>query len=247
MSNDSRLHNVSLTTILTHRAMSEPYINIHSHRQQNDHSITVLNIAAHALPTSLNSDSLTLPHYFSIGIHPWFYEAQLFSQHWQAVQQFSRHPNCVAIGECGLDHLITLDKKQQIAVFARHIELALELNKPLMIHCVRAYPELLKLKQHYASTLPWIVHGFNKYSMTEALLNQDCYLSLGYAVLRPNHPLGRLLPDLPLDRLFLETDDTEMPTIDTIYQTAAKIAGWPLSALKQRLYHNFKRIKEYDS
>jgi TatD DNase family protein len=222
--------------------MNETYINIHSHRQQTPDSITVLNVGCHELPVDLDLSTFDWPSCFSIGIHPWFFNPDSFRQQWKTLQELSRHPNCVAIGECGLDQLIDLDKKTQIKIFMQHAELAQEQNKPLIIHCVRAYHDLLQLKRHHGDSPAWIIHGFNKYKFAEPLLNEGIYLSLGHNVLRPNHPIARLLPDLPLDHLFLETDDTDTPDIDTIYQTAATIAGLTLMALKQQLYNNFKRI-----
>jgi Tat protein secretion system quality control protein TatD with DNase activity len=89
----------------------------------------------------------------------------------------------VAIGECGLDRNIDLPLDIQTSIFKRHIELAETLQKPLVIHCVRAFSELIALKKNTKSTVPWIIHGFHKKEeVFQQLLKHDFYFSFGAAM-----------------------------------------------------------------
>ena len=82
---------------------------------------------------------------FSVGIHP-----KDISEDWEKsfdwVQEISKNPNCFAIGECGLDGLINIDETLQKKVFEQQILWAKEIRKPLIIHSVRKFYELIPFK-----------------------------------------------------------------------------------------------------
>ncbi|WP_232056673.1 TatD family hydrolase [Methylomonas rhizoryzae] len=129
--------------------------------------------------------------YFSLGMHPWFIERQAQEIAFSRLERLAAHPKVLAIGECGLDKCIATPPARQAEVFSRHIELSEAVGKPLIIHCVRAFAELLQLKKRFAPRQAWIVHGFTgKPALAKQLLQHGCYLSFGKAILltRPFHP-----------------------------------------------------------
>ena len=67
---------------------------------------------------------------------------------------------CIAIGECGVDRAIETSIELQQTIFEQQIELAEQVQKPLIIHCVKAFDILLFLKKKYKITVPIIVHGY---------------------------------------------------------------------------------------
>jgi TatD DNase family protein len=141
------------------------------------------------------------------------------------LREQSEYPAMLAIGEAGLDKLCDTPWTEQTAAFDLCIELAIQLKKPLIIHCVRAYEEVLQqLRRH--SFLPAgkaVFHGFNKHPHTAAmLLKTGCYLSFGAALLRSNSHAAEALQQTPADRFFLETDDKDV-FIQEIYARAAAI------------------------
>ena len=84
--------------------------------------------------------------YFSVGIHP-----KDIAEDWKTqmnwVKETAQHQNCIAVGECGLDGLISVDEKLQQKVFEQHILLANELQKPVIIHCVKRHSQLLAFQK----------------------------------------------------------------------------------------------------
>ena len=151
-------------------------------------------------------------------------------------------PKLLGIGECGLDKAIACDLAVQLEVFISQIGLAEKFRKPLIIHCVRAYNELLQCKKHSRSSVPWIIHGFTgKPELARQLIRQGFYLSFGPALLHDKSNLCKVLAEMPLDRLFLETDAAEV-SISEIYAGAAKTLGLELETLQQQLLSNFHRV-----
>ena len=198
---------------------------------------------ADRLQTQPNDISSPSNFYFSLGVHPWFLERQDIASAMRMLNHYRHHPRLLAVGECGLDKTIPPDLSKQIIVFRKQIELAEGWQKPLVIHCVRAFNELTQIKKAVKSTQPWIIHGFNNNpQLAEQLLKQDCYLSLGKALLQKQSNAAQVLQNMPLDRLFLETDDASDISISAIYDAAAKMTGLTIDALRQRIFSNFKRV-----
>jgi TatD DNase family protein len=156
--------------------------------------------------------------WYSLGNHPWYIEREghLFRETFLSLLT---HPQVLAVGEAGLDKLTNVSMKQQITVFREQMELSELVKKPLIIHSVRANNELIQLKKDIRPTQPWIIHGFRgKAALAEMLLNQGFYLSFGAKYQE------EALRITPLERLFLETDDSDV-SIGDLYMRAAFIKG----------------------
>lgn len=181
-----------------------------------------------------------IPHgYFSAGIHPDSISNDNNSRlHW--LKEVSRHPNCRAIGECGLDGLISIEDHLQEDVFLQQIELANEIQKPLIIHCVKRFSQLLHFRKK--SKVPMIVHGFNKRkSIGEDLLKHDFYLSFGKSVLH-NVNLQEFLKNFPTDKLFLETDSATFSFAE-LYQITADLKKISVEELNQKIKDNLQKLQ----
>jgi TatD DNase family protein len=152
----------------------------------------------------------------------------------------------IAIGECGLDKCIQTDLSLQIEVFSRQIDLAERLSKPVIVHCVRAFNELLQLHKQLSPNLPWIVHGYvGKVPLAKQLASHGLYVSFGKALLDQHSQAGPTLQAIPLEKVFLETDDSAYE-ISEIYAAAAKILGLDLTTLQRQLVANFQRVFAHD-
>lgn len=173
----------------------------------------------------------------SLGLHPW-YLAQA-GQDWEVLQQYATYSHVVAIGECGLDKVSATPWALQLQYFRLQIALANQLQKPLIIHCVKAYGECLaELK---AARVPVIFHGFNKSAETaKMILNKGHYLSFGHSLFREGY--GEVLKQIPTERLFLETDDKTDLSIEDVYKRAADLLNFPLDALILQLEKNYQNI-----
>jgi TatD DNase family protein len=220
------------------------FIDIHSHDgcPSAECRILSLDISEIGNDLAMHSGKTSENHYLSIGIHPWFIERQQVEKSLQALQTLGINPAVIAIGECGLDRCIDTTLATQIEVFSRQIELSERIKKPLIIHCVRAFSELLAARKVFHATQPWIIHGFTgKPALAQQLIKHGCYLSFGKALLNSNHRVDRSLQTVPLDHLFLETDAANV-SIDAIYAAAAKMRGLDTATLRQHIMSNFKRV-----
>ncbi|MDP2338739.1 MAG: TatD family hydrolase [Bacteroidota bacterium] len=210
-------------------------INFHTHQIKGDENIQILNVFAQDLP-GFEPKSL-----FSAGLHPWHVGKVNPEECIRAIEQATHQKNMLAIGECGLDRSISTDFALQKLFFGKQIQLAEKHSKPLIIHCVRAYSDLLELKKETKSEVPWIIHGFGgNLETTLSLIRHGLYFSVGEFLLKneARHPVFR---NIPLERLFLETDDSEI-SIGEIYLSAAQILKMDTQLLNEAIFSNFRTI-----
>jgi TatD DNase family protein len=178
----------------------------------------------------------------SVGLHPWYLEGVDFELAKQWLKTQVELPETVAIGESGLDKVCKTPWDLQLSAFKLCAELAESTQKPLIIHCVRAFSEIIDLKKAWKPRQIWIFHGFDKNLPTAAmLLKAGCFLSFGMALLRANSRASASLQATPADRFFLETDDAGI-SIDLIYEAAAKLRGQKIRDLELQIEGNFSRI-----
>ena len=177
--------------------------------------------------------------FFSAGIHPKSLSDGLEKQLiW--LQEISVAENCVAIGECGLDGLIDVDEESQEKAFLAQIEIANSVKKPLIIHCVKRFSQLLKFRK--MSKVPMIVHGFNKRkTIGDDLLKNGLCLSFGKSVLY-NVNLQDFVKHLPIENLFLETDSADFE-IKELYQKVADLRNMRLEDLSKKIKNNLKNLQ----
>lgn len=178
----------------------------------------------------------------SVGLHPWYLDGLEMDRARTWLEEQLLFPNTLAVGEAGLDKVCATPWDLQVQAFQICVESSEKYKRPLILHCVRAYAEILALKKRWKPTQPWIFHGFDKHPSTAAmLLSAGCCLSFGAALFRKNSRAAESLRLVPEDQFFLETDDSER-SIEAIYDIAAQIRGLELSALEQRVETNFTRI-----
>lgn len=180
--------------------------------------------------------------FFSAGIHPW--DAGKYDL--AAYKSLFDSPHCLAVGECGLDRAAGPPLPLQIGVFESQIEEAGRRNKPLVIHCVRCFPELLRLKSSSsADMMPWVVHGFRGAKRKAFdLLDAGCVLSFGAGLLRDAGNMD-WFAEIPLDRFLLETDESPELFGQILAEAAAMHLLAP-SELAAAVRINFKRIFRHD-
>jgi TatD DNase family protein len=177
---------------------------------------------------------------FSVGIHPKNIEKNI-NENLKKIENLSKLKNCFAIGECGLDSLISMDKKVQREVFHNQIKIANEIKKPMIIHCVRNFYEIIFLRKK--ANVPMIVHGFNKkQNVAEDLLENNFYLSFGKAVLY-NLSLQNILKTVPLNKMFLETDNEDF-NIEELYEKVSEIKKIGIKDLHGQILENLEIIRK---
>jgi TatD DNase family protein len=149
--------------------------------------------------------------------------------------------NCLAIGECGLDKRIEIPLSFQQIVFEKQLELAVQYQKPVIIHCVAAFNEVIAIKKKMNISVPMIIHGFSKNeTIAQQLIDHGFYLSFGKYLIR-NPELESVFKSIPNNRLFLETDTIE-EGIEEIYHLAAKYKQLSLNELQEIIESNFNTV-----
>lgn len=172
--------------------------------------------------------------YYSYGIHPWYIEDK--DRQLILLTEALFDPTVVALGEAGLDKQIETPMSLQVEVFTEQIKLSEEFRKPLIIHCVKAWDELLAIKKDVQPQMPWIVHGFRGNAIqAQQLIDKGFFLSVG-ARFNPE-----VLPVAWPDRLFAETDESDM-SIAEIYASMAAALAVSIDLLALTLRKQVKEI-----
>lgn len=181
-------------------------------------------------------------NWISAGIHPWYIKMEDWQKDLQTLKKWIDNEQIIAIGECGLDRLAQVSIAQQLFVFDAQVKLAEQVQKPVIIHCVRAFNELIQWKIQNKPVEPLIIHGFNnKQEIAQQLLAHGFYFSLGTALVNPNSNASKVIKLIPIERLFLENDDRETP-IETVYEAAANHLEISISELKNQIWANFATV-----
>ena len=169
------------------------------------------------------------------GIHPWDVVSG---------ENFQFSPDTTfAIGEVGLDKVHKETFEKQVEVFEEMIRLSETYRKPMIIHCVRAYSEIIEIRKKTKATMPWVIHGFNSSVETmRQLLRYDIYISLGEVLYRNENQAVEILKNVPLDRLFLETDVSGRD-IREVYAKAAKLMNNVVEFLCNKIFENYGRLE----
>ncbi|WP_348797420.1 TatD family hydrolase [Flavobacterium adhaerens] len=212
------------------------FFNLHTHQFTNQETILEL---VNQYP---NEFDVSIP-YYSIGIHPWYINEERLNDDLQIIVNKLQNHNCLAIGECGLDKRIEVPIAVQEKVFETQLMLAQKNNKPVVIHCVAAFQEVITIKKRLKITVPMIIHGFSKNSqVAKELINNGFYISFGKYLLQ-NPEMETVFKTIPDNRFFLETD-TISESIEAVYALAAQYKDTTIENLKTTLNDNFKRVFE---
>lgn len=146
----------------------------------------------------------------SVGLHP--HDAALYTlERWDRLVELAAHPRVVAIGEMGLDfHYDNSPRDTQRDVFRRQIRTAKELGKPIIIHDRDSGGETLAILDEEAA---WDGAGVVYHCFTgdvahmQAITSRGGYISIpGIVTFKNAETMRKVAADVPLDRLFIETD-----------------------------------------
>ena len=210
------------------------FFNLHTHKSSNNPTTLEL---VNQYPWEFDA---AIPNY-SIGIHPWYINESRLESDLKIIEEKLQLKQCLALGECGLDKRIEIPMELQIAVFEKQIALAEKYQKPLVLHLVAAFDELIAIKNRLQISVPIIIHGFSKnQQVAKQLIDNGLYLSFGKYLLR-NPELELVFQSIPNDRFFLETDTIE-ETLEEVYILAAKYKNIPIDDLKEIINSNYNSV-----
>lgn len=220
-------------------------VNIHTHHPTGAPELVELTNVRYGQDPAKKSSTV------SAGLHPWYLADADLRQAEQWLREYANRPATLAIGEAGLDKAADTPWNRQLDAFALCVRIAAEFEKPLIIHCVKAYGEVLQILGRYPRN-PFhvashaIFHGFDKHAQTaKMLLDAGCHLSFGAALFRENSHAAEALRETPAHRLFLETDDKSLD-IKAVYARAAEIRGVLADHLKAQICQNFQTVFGYN-
>ncbi len=199
------------------------FFDVHTHNLNTENGIYNLQTPdfSYSKPAELNCS-------FSVGIHPCSILPDSFDSQKQIFTQALQMPNLLAIGECGFDKYAFADFETQKKVFLWQCEISELYRKPLIIHCVGYYNEIIKLKKEFKPSQKWLIHGFRaKAPLAQQLVQHGFYLSFG--------PLFNTesVAITPCEQLFCETDDNVNSNIEAVFRAVANVKSLSVDALKE--------------
>lgn len=220
------------------------FLDIHTHSLSSDANIKkVFNLDINA--GTLGED---LEHFIgenesvSVGIHPWSVSEDLFFEQLEILECLAGDSRVKAIGEIGLDKLKGPDLKLQEDVFLKQIRVAEAVKKPIIVHCVKSFNELIAIKKVVRPKVPMIIHGFNrKVDLAKELTQKGFYLSFGRALIESDL-VKEALRSIPLEQVFLETDDGKKLIVSEVYNVASEVLEINIEKLKDKIYQNYLEL-----
>jgi TatD DNase family protein len=196
----------------------------------------------HCLELADVAVTVELPSFCSVGRHPWHAAAGWSAEDGRALDSALAQPQCLALGEVGLDRAKGPDFDLQLQVLMAQLDVAARRGMPVIFHCVRAHADLMQLRKRRGARDPWIIHSFAGHGeLAGQLLRMDFFLSFGTALLSVGAKAREALTQVPLDRLFLETDESGLD-VAVIYRTASDVLGLPIPELRRILSANFRAL-----
>lgn len=213
------------------------YFDFHTHRKK-DNKTAIINRRM-----GIDLEVFNESTWFSAGIHPWDLGKIDLEVEYKNLKNSLLNKYCVALGELGLDKVFGTNLVFQKKVFRDQLSLAQECQtKVLIIHCVKAYQEIIEEKKNNTSDFYWVLHGFNgEKQLIEQLVKHGFYFSLGSALLVPETKIAKNAASIPLHRLFLETDDTDISIVE-LYQKASEVFGMDLKEFEKQIKMNLTSL-----
>jgi len=213
------------------------YINLHAHRKSSgQHEWVLTSLFAHEYTPDDDPNAA-----YSIGIHPMLIREDTYPDHLKQVMLATENCQVLAIGECGLDKRLDIPFDLQSEVFSSQVKIAETTGLPVVIHSVKSHNEIIGFMEDYKPGVPMIIHGYRGgHQMALDLVKHGCYLSFGAAVLW-DEKTAATAKQIPLDKLFIETDEEEADIRD-IYRRVADIRNLTIEELKSALFEGVMKL-----
>ena len=193
--------------------------------------------------------------YAAVGWHPEDMD-KLTDKAYAELERLAEHPKCLAIGEIGLDYYWDdTHKAEQKELFKKQIELAIRLNKPVIVHDREAHGDSLEIIRDY-SELRGVFHCFSgSVEMAVELLKRGWYLGFDGPITYKNARKAiEVLEFCPLDKIVIETDSpylTPVPNrgkrndsrqLEFVVNKVAEIKGINVDEVENITFENGKKL-----
>ena len=169
---------------------------IHTHLLPEEPGTAIVCIGCGPIPDG----ALEQGHVFSAGLHPWDVTGH-DEEAFRNLEELIAKPQVLAVGECGFDTLKGPSHELQEQAFVRQVELSERYGKPMILHVVRDFDSVIRLRKQLKPTQKWIIHGFRGGpQQMEQLYSNGILVSFG-----PKHN-PETIRQVPPERLYFETD-----------------------------------------
>lgn len=215
--------------------MDAEYIDFHTHQLSQHDLIQILNC-------DFYNDPIAHQGHYTLGIHPW--QIHLFNQNdLPEIERQLSQGNCLGLGEVGLDRCRG-DFYAQTLALEHLLPMAQTIQKPLILHCVKAYSDFLQLFKRYQLSIPIIFHDYNgPIETTRQLLKYNCYFSFGARIFNKSSKAYQSMNELPIERFFFESDDQSFSVAKSYdYYSHLNTLGLSLNDVKKSIYSNFMTL-----
>lgn len=171
------------------------------------------------------------------GIHP-YDAASADATRLEAIEREAAEAD--AVGEIGLDFACDVSREEQEHVFRAQLAIAERLQKPVVLHCVRAFEPTMAMLD--GVRLPAVIfHGFiGSPEQARRAVARGYYLSFGERTFRSPKSI-EAMRSTPLSHLFVENDESPIP-IAELYERIATLLGIETRVLEAQVAENFERI-----
>lgn len=173
--------------------------------------------------------------YYSIGVHPWGANINQCVSINDLISAAS-YEYVVAIGETGIDTIKGGDIETQKSLFIKHIKVSETLKKPIVLHVVKAWQQIIEIRRMIKPSQIWIAHGFRgKPQLAKELLRHGIHISLGEHF---NTETATIIPD---EMLLTESDESNL-SINAIINKIAEARAISPDNLRDIIVQNTDRI-----
>ena len=170
-----------------------------------------------------------------VGVHPW----RVLCDELPSREEFA---TADLVGEIGLDFACDVEHSKQEEVFRAQLSIAEELQKPVVLHCVRAFEPTMKILSEY-NLRAVIFHGFiGSAQQAERAIKKGYFLSFGANTSRSPKTI-EALRNTPLHKIFVESDESKK-NIEEIYSEIATLKGCKQGLLEQAILENYNKVFE---
>lgn len=216
-----------------------PYVDIHAHHK-NENELDqkeVLTLSNVLYPNKPNNNTEL------ISLHPWYLPDNKQQAHHYLESSYIEG---TILGEIGLDKVSKTPWEKQITFFQLAVKFACDKKIPtITLHSVKSHQDCLKIitNEKYSGFV--IFHDFfsSREELNQLLKSDQCFFSLGKILRSPQSKLYHDLKEIPLNRLFFETDDKEIP-IQKQYKLYCSLTNSPLEEIKKTCYDNYLKVSK---
>lgn len=217
------------------------YLNFHTHQVTEDNTIEFYNIDLRKGPSEFHKGDFQC-----LGLHPWWLTPE-YLEKLPSFKEVMTGAEVLCIGEIGLDRVCEVDFELQLKVFKFLLKVAKERKDTfVVIHCVKAYSDVIQCVKETGFQGRLVFHDYNGDSkITKELIKKGCYFSYGNMLYKESSRGYKSLKSIPLERIFIETDDQRKFSIKDAYERVSAIKRVSVRDLQKIILSNFENIKKF--